>query len=499
MAKKQSAAAPLKPPAKQAKRKTELTAPTAVTQPATVKAPCAISPSGGQGFPIVGFGASAGGLEAFTQVLKHLPAETGMGFVLVQHLDPKHASMLTGLLAKATRMTVLEVKDRMRVEPDHVYVIPPNANMAILHGVLNLMPRGDSRMPVDFFLHSLALDQGSKAIGVILSGTASDGTLGLHAIKGDGGITFAQEPASAKYDGMPRSAIAGCGVDFILPPEGIARELARVARHPYVALPKAPNVDVLLPQSEDSLQKIFIMLRTATGVDFTHYKPPTIKRRILRRMMLHKLDKLDAYIKYLQEHPVEVTDLYNDILIHVTYFFRDPEVFDALKNDVIPKILKNSRPDAPIRVWVPGCADGEEAYSVAICLREALGQASANIPVQIFASDIAVAAIETARTGLYRENIAEHVSVERLRRHFVKEEGGYRVGNPLHDMCLFARQDVTRDPPFSRLDLICCRNVLIYMDAVLQKRVLQIFHYALKPHGGLSGTLIYWKRIGSSI
>ncbi len=438
-------------------------------------------------FPTVGIGASAGGLEAFTQLLKDLPVDTGMAFVLVQHLDPKHESMLTGLIAKATTMPVTEVKHGMRVEPDHVYVIPPNTYMTISGEVLALTPRSGTpgqHRPVDHFLTSLAEDRSSGAIGVILSGTASDGTLGLKAIKAEGGITFAQDK-TAKYDGMPQSAIAAGYVDYILSPGGIARELARIGCHPYVAPIKTQGVEVLPEGGEDDLKRIFRQLLRSTGVDFTYYKHSTIERRIARRMVLQRIERREDYVQYLEDNPGEVEALYGDILITVTGFFRDPGAFLVLKQKVFPAVTKNRSPETPIRVWVPGCATGEEAYSIAICLLEFLGDRATNIPIQIFGTDISETAIEKARSGIYAKSITADVSAQRLRRFFVKVDSGYQISKPVRELCVFAKQDLTRDPPFSKLDLISCRNMLIYLGPVLQKRVIPLFHYALKLEGFL--------------
>ena len=442
-----------------------------------------------QAMPIVGIGASAGGLKAFTQLLQRLPANSGMAFVLVQHLDPKHVSILPELLAKATKMPVSEVKDGMPVEPNHVYVIPANVNMAIFHGVLNLMPRTEVRglhMPIDFFLRSLAEDQGNKAIGVILSGTASDGALGLKEIKAASGIAFAQDPDSAEYDGMPRSAVAAGVVDFILPPEDIAHELARIGQHPYISHPKVVEESKSEPKAQsDLMSKIFLLLRSTTGVDFTYYKQTTIKRRITRRMVVNKLDELGAYVKYLQESPAEVTALYQDILITVTDFFRDRDTFESLKSQVFPAIIKSKAPHEPIRVWVPGCSTGEEPYSIAMTLLESLEGISKKPPILIFATDINEIAIEKARAGIYPESITADVSPERLQRFFVKVEGGYQINKVIREICIFAKHDVTKDPPFSRLDLVSFRNVLIYMNSILQKKVIPALHYALQPKGYL--------------
>jgi two-component system, chemotaxis family, CheB/CheR fusion protein len=444
--------------------------------------------SGGSQFPIAGVGASAGGLEAFTQLLENLPADSGMAFVLVQHLAASHESILTELLSKVTPMPVTEVKDGMKVEPDHVYVIPPGTEMAILHGILHLLPRMEARgqhMPVDSFLRSLAEDRGDDSIAVILSGTGSDGSLGVRAIKAEGGITFAQEEKSAKYSGMPGSAIATGCVDFVLPPDKIAGELLRISRHPYLAAARHEETAQAMAEEEDNLSKLFILLRTAKGVDFTYFKPSTLRRRIMRRMLLLKIEKIESYIKYARENPSEVEALYQDILINVTSFFREPETCEALKSSVFPHIAGKTSSDVPIRLWIPGCSTGEEAYSLAICLLEFLDGIKLTRPIQVFATDIDDAAIEKARKGIYPENISKDVSSERLRRFFVKTESAYQISMPIRDMCIFARQNLVKDPPFLKIDLISCRNVLIYFGPVLQKKALPILHYALNPTGFL--------------
>src|SRR6266404_434155 len=445
-------------------------------------------PSRRASFPIVGVGASAGGLEAFTQLLKALGSGTEMAYVLVQHLDPSHKSALTELLAKATEMPVSQVTDATLVEPNHVYVIPPNVDMSIAQGILRLTPRTETlgrHMPIDRFLRSLAEDQGSNAIGIILSGTASDGTLGLAAIKAEGGITFTQDEKSAKFDDMPRNAIAAGCVDFVLPPDAIGRELARVRAHPYLASSSSSRTAELVPDGDPQLKNILHLLQTANGVDFSDYKPATVKRRILRRMALHKVGELKQYVQFLRHHPAEAEALYEDMLIKVTSFFRDPDAFEALKAEVFPSILKHRSPEEPVRIWVPGCSTGEETYSQAIALLEFLGNKRADIPVQLFGTDLGQGSIEKARPGIYPESIAADVSPERLRRFFVKVEGGYRINKTIRDTCVFARQNLLQDPPFSRIDVISCRNVLIYLGAVLQKRIMPIFHYALKPRGFL--------------
>jgi two-component system CheB/CheR fusion protein len=441
--------------------------------------------------PVAGVGASAGGMEAFTELLHHLPNDTGIAFVLIQHLDPKHSSLLTELLSRATSMPVSEVKDNTRAQPNHVYVIPPNANLSISNGVLRLDPRHAHHMPIDHFFRSLAEDQGNKAIGVILSGTASDGTLGLKAIKAEGGITFAQDEKTAKYDGMPRSAIlAGC-VDFIMPPEGIARELTRLCKHPYV-FPAQPG-EVPVDDTEHQFAQIFAMLRNTTGVDFVYYKHATIRRRILRRMALHKLERVEQYIEYLRRNPGELTALFQDILINVTSFFREPSTFETLREKIFPQLLNDRAPEDPVRIWAPGCATGEEAYSVAIALIEYMREHDQDITIQVFGTDLSENSLEKARAGVYPESISADVSVERLRRFFIKVNGSYQISRSIRDMCIFARQNLTKDPPFSKLDLITCRNVLIYLGQVLQAKVLRYFHYGLKPTGflvlGLSETV----------
>lgn len=451
----------------------------------------------GKQFPIVGIGASAGGLDAFTKLFEQLPSDTGMAFVLIQHLAPTHESVLSELLSRVTPMPVSEVEDDMEVEPNHVYVIPPNMNMSISRGILKLITREKTRglyLPIDYFFRSLAENIDGISIGVVLSGTGSDGSEGIKAIKAQGGITFAQDPESAEQGGMPRSAIATGAVDFIMMPQEIAQELARIAKLPYIRQPKATEIGKQLPESEDKLlNRIFALLRETTGVDFTYYKHGTIKRRIARRMALLRIETLQDYVKHLQENPVEVQDLYQDILIKVTEFFRDPEAFEALKREVFPKATKGKSPETPIRVWVPGCSTGEEAYSLAISLFEFLGDTVNKPPIQVFATDINEADLDIARASIYPESIRQEVSLERLQRFFEKVEGGYRVINLIRDMCVFAKHDVTKDPPFSKLELISFRNVLIYMQPTLQNRLIPMFHYALNPGGflilGLSETI----------
>jgi two-component system CheB/CheR fusion protein len=437
-------------------------------------------------FPIIGVGASAGGLEAFTQLFRNLPADPGMAFVLIQHLAPAHESMLTELLSKSTSMPVREVKDGMTVAPDNVYIIPPDKEMIIFQGVLHLEPRDEVKgqyMPVDSFLRSLAQDRRHNAIAVILSGTGSDGSMGVRAVKGEGGIVFAQDE-TAKYDGMPRSAIdTGC-VDFVLPTAKIAAELLRISKHPYLADVRRAE-PVQTPSEEDDLNRIFIMLRSAKGIDFTTYKRSTIMRRITRRMLLQKIEGIEKYVTYLKQNPSEIETLYQDILINVTSFFREPETFDALKRSVFPHIVDKASGDVPVRIWVPACSTGEEAYSIAIALLEYMDDNKISRSVQLFATDIDDIAVEKARKGIYPENISRDVSPERLTRFFEKNGDGYVINKLVREMCIFAKQNMVKDPPFSKIDLISCRNVLIYFSPELQKKTISILFYALNPKGFL--------------
>jgi chemotaxis methyl-accepting protein methylase/PAS domain-containing protein len=438
---------------------------------------------------VVGIGGSAGGLHAFSTLLEHLAPDTGMAFVIVSHLDPGHPSLLTQLLASKTQMAVAEATDKVRIAPNRVYVTPPGTQITIDAGRLRLSPRaaGEQRhLPIDAFLESLAAAQGQRAIGVILSGAASDGARGLIAIKSAGGLAFAQEPASAEYPSMPARAIATGVVDFVLVPEKIAVELAAVAAHSYLGAPR-PRAPLAASAAQEAgaLGEIFELLRAALGVDFSAYKLSTIRRRVARRMALHHLTDVDAYVGYLRGHPAELQDLYHDILIMVTEFFRDPETFDVLRKRVIPAILSGKPEGAAVRVWVAGCASGEEAYSLAFTLLDVMAERGISRPLKIFATDISERDLERARRGLYPESIADTVSPKLLQRYFVEVEGGYQVGKMVREACVFARHDLTRDPPFARLDLLSCRNVLIYMGAALQRRVVPLLHYGLLPGGYL--------------
>ncbi|HEY9619448.1 MAG TPA: chemotaxis protein CheB [Crinalium sp.] len=440
-------------------------------------------------FPIVGVAASAGGLEAFTQLLSHLPTDTGMAFVLIQHLAPDHESLLSEILARVTQLPVREVQNNTPVEPNQVYVIPPNTKMVLSNGVLQLSPREKvfgRYMPGDAFFASLASDRGRKAIAVVLSGLDGDGSLGLRAIKAVGGVTFAQCKETAQFDSMPNTAVATGDVDFVLPPAKIAEELVNLSHNPMLVGSQQSSLMEELPQPADALTIIFALLRSHTGVDFSRYKLNTINRRIQRRMLLYKLEQLEDYVAYLQAHPAEVKALYEEILIHVTSFFRDPEAFDLLKERVFPAITRNKPADLPIRIWVAGCSTGEEVYSIVICLLEFLEDQSVQFPIQIFATDISEGAIDKARAGIYAENQMVEVSPVRRRRFFHAIEGDrFQISKAVRELCVFARQNLGSDPPFSNLDLISCRNVLIYLGDVLQKRIMPIFHYSLNPIGFL--------------
>ncbi|MGE5258038.1 MAG: chemotaxis protein CheB, partial [Hyphomicrobiales bacterium] len=449
-------------------------------------------------FPIVGIGASAGGLSAIEALFSAIPGDTstGMAFVLVQHLSPDHKSILSDLIKRYTRMKVFEVVDGMKVAPDCAYIIPPNRDMAILNGTLQLLEpteRHGQRLPIDYFFRSLAKDQRERAICIVLSGTGCDGTLGLRAVKGEGGMVMAQSPESTEYDGMPRSAIATGLVDFVLHPAKMPAQLMAYAAHAFGKLPRAP----LSPPSpaitaEDALDKILILLRTHTDHDFSQYKRNTINRRIERRMAVHQIERLEEYVRYMQHNSAEVEALFRELLIGVTGFFRDMDAWKAFQERVVPALFaeRSSQEQTvrePIRVWVPGCSTGEEAYSIAILLQEQIDILKVAFKVQIFATDIDRYAVDQARSGIYPASIAADVSPERLAWFFAKEAdgGSYRINKTIRDMLVFSEQDLIKDPPFSRLDLISCRNLLIYLEGELQKRLITLFHYALNPQGVL--------------
>jgi len=445
-----------------------------------------ISASLPQAQAIVAIGASAGGLEAVTTLMQHLTPDTGLGYVLVQHLAPDHQSFLAELLNNSSRIPVIQAVERMPILPDRLHVIPPNVHMTIVGDHLHLAPRPSDRTQynaIDSFFQSLAGSAEHRAVAVILSGSSSDGAAGLREIKSAGGLTIVQDPKTARYDGMPRAAIATGAVDMILAPERIAHELVKLGTHPFSAVEEgAPGqLAVTDPQRE----RLFALLRMASGVDFTHYKMPTIKRRLQRRMALHKMTDVEEYLKLLERDGPEVQSLYRDILIHVTRFFRDPDSFAALRKLVFPRILEDVKSKRPVRVWVPGCATGEEAYSVAMALLEYASNDSTTVALQVFGTDVSEEAIARARAGTYPQSISADVSAARLRRFFTRTNGQYRINRSLRDVCIFARQDLTRDPPFSKLDLIVCRNVLIYLGPRLQRKLVSVFHYALKPSGFL--------------
>ena len=427
-----------------------------------------------QPITVVGLGASAGGIEALERFFQKVPPDSGLAFVIVQHLDPDHDSLLAEILQRNTALPIHKVHDRMRVEADNIYVIPPNRYLTITQGVLHLstpeQPRG-RRMPIDHFFISLAQDCYETAIAVVLSGTGTDGTLGAQAIHAQDGMVLVQAPGTAKYDGMPQSVInAGCA-SHILPVDAM----------PAVLLSKRPlkHTDTENP----GLDRILQILRRNAGYDFSQYKKHTILRRIERRMQLHNINDQRAYARFIQENPLETRALFKELLINVTGFFRDPEAFVVLETEVLPMLLTDKPDSHTVRVWVAGCASGEEAYSIAILLREYMDRTHAHLNVQLYATDLDDEAIAFARNAVYPARIADEVSAERLNRFFVKDENGYKVAQPIREMVIFATQNIIKDPPFLRLDLLCCRNLLIYLESPVQNQLIQMFHYALQPDG----------------
>ncbi len=443
----------------------------------------------GEPVAVAGIGGSAGGLEAFTEFIKFLPDDTGMAFVFILHLEPRHESKLSEIFATYTKMHVQQVKEKTKVKRNNIYAIPPDKYISIENGELHLSERKKSEgvyLPVDYFFKSLAKHEKNKAIGIVLSGTASDGTEGLRAIKAEGGLTFAQDTKSAKYSGMPQSAIDSGNVDIILPPEQIATELVRIASHPYIAFPHRQEKSEEKSENEDGYSAIFRKLRAATGVDFSNYKLNTIKRRITRRMVLHRTNNLADYSKIIKESKTEVYELYKDLLINVTNFFRDPEVFEMLRKKVFPEITRNASFEKTMRIWVPGCSTGEEVYSIAITLFEYLEQNKIDTAaIQVFATDISDTAIDKARAGFYSESELKDIPKDINKKYFTKFNNGWQINKSIRDVCIFARQDISKDPPFSKLDFISCRNLLIYFSQDLQKKIIPVFHYALKPNGFL--------------
>ncbi len=461
-----------------------------VAEPVPEPVPESLAESGGP--LVVALGASAGGLEAYEQFFRVMPPDSGHAFVLVQHLDPSHASLLTEILQRSTEMVVTEAQDQMELLPSRVYVIPPNRDMLIIQGRLRLHlplePHGQ-RMPIDSFFRSLAADQGYRAVGIILSGSGSDGTLGMRAIFGAGGLCLVQEPETAKFAGMPQSALHAGYVNQVLTIDKMPQALREAAkllpagppsgRAPEPAGGAASGVD------GSGIERILALLRAATGHDFSQYKKQTIGRRIQRRMAQHLTTSTEAYARYLQQQPQELKALFRELLINVTSFFRDPEAFEVLKNDVLPAMIQAKSADLPLRVWVAGCSTGEEAYSIAMVLHELMDGSTHPIKVQFYATDLDDEAIATARAGLYPLNIAQDVSAERLRRFFLLDGDGYRIRKDVREMVVFAVQNLIQDPPFTRLDLLSCRNVMIYLEPELQARVIPAFHYALRPGGVL--------------
>ena len=438
-------------------------------------------------FPIVGIGASAGGLEALEQFLTNVPENSGMAFVIIQHLDPTHKGIMHELLQRTTVMKVVQVKDRAEVKPNCVYVIPPNKDMSILHGVLHLFapaaPRG-LRLPIDFFLRSLAEDRQEQSIGVILSGMGSDGTLGLRAIKEKAGVVLVQEPATAKFDGMPRSAMDAGLADLIAPANELPGKILAFLKH--VPLISRPDAD-LEDKAQNVLEKVVILLRAHTGHDFSLYKKTTLYRRIERRMGIHQIGKMTSYLRYLQENSQELDLLFKELLIGVTNFFRDPAAWEELRDRILPDLLANRSPAQALRGWVPGCSTGEEAYSLAMTFKEAVeeNRPKGGFALQIYATDLDRDAIGKARQGFFPDNIAADVSAERLKRFFTKEDNGYRVRKEIREMVIFAPQNLVMDPPFTKLDFLVCRNLLIYLTAEVQKKLIPLFHFSLNPRGVL--------------
>jgi two-component system CheB/CheR fusion protein len=436
---------------------------------------------GGPTFPVVGVGASAGGLEALIELFGGLSQEPGMAFLVAVHLDPHSKSHLPEILSKSTPMPVRQVAEGMTVHANEVYLLPPNTNMALTDGHLMLTPRSTmpgTHMPIDHLFRSLATVQGSRAVGIVLSGGGTDGALGIQAIKSEGGITFAQDEKTAKHPSMPRAAILDGTIDYVLRPRDIARELQRISQHPYTR-------EAVPPAEVQTLDSILALLRSRLSVDFTHYKQSTIKRRILRRMALRGLEDVRSYLRFLRDDPVELQNLYHDFLIRVTQFFRELEAFEALKDKVFPALLEGRQSGQPLRIWVAGCSTGEEVYSLLIVLLEYLEDQPEMPPIKVLATDLNESALDKARAGIYLDNIEIDVSPERLRRFFIRQEGHYQISKAVRELCVFSRHNLISDPPFGHINLVSCRNVLIYMDTALQRRVLPILHYSLNPDGFL--------------
>jgi two-component system CheB/CheR fusion protein len=436
---------------------------------------------------VVGIGASAGGLEAVSELLKNLPPDTGMTFIVVQHLDPTHHSALPEILQRQTAMKVTEATEAVHIDPNHVYVIPPDKTLRIFHDKLLLEPRGETKKPhmaIDLFFRSLAEDRRHRAIGVILSGTGNDGTKGLRAIKEEGGLTFAQDEKTAKYTAMPLNAVDEGAVDFIHPPREIARELVRISKESPKVFSDMERAGEHFAGTEQAQHNLFSIMRNSTHVDFSIYKPGMVNRRIARRMLLKRIDTLSEYVECLRETPQEVRALFDDLLIGVTSFFRDPELYHAVETGVVPAMLKDDGKKA-LRIWVPGCSTGEEPYSLCMSILELMEREDMHLPVQVFATDIWEPAIENARMGIYADGAVSDVSPERLQRFFHRVDGRWQINKQIRDMCIFSLHNLTRDPPFSNIDILSCRNLLIYLNQQVQQKVLNSFHYALRPHGYL--------------
>jgi two-component system CheB/CheR fusion protein len=439
-------------------------------------------------FPVVGIGASAGGLEAVKQLLKAVPVKSGMAYVFVQHLSPTHESSLPEILEKFSEIPVFQIADNMHIEQDHFYIVPANRIVKAEDGVLKLEPLNEKRHKVkviDLFFSSLAVVHQSFAVGVVLSGTLNDGALGLQVIKSYGGMTFAQDESSAAFEGMPKSAISTGAVDFVLPPAKIVEHLISINSPFHADYTKKEVTNTVPQQDEEVFKQLLTVLRVRRGVDFSYYKTGTLKRRIVRRMALSKIARPEEYLTFLRENKVEQDALYNDMLISVTNFFRDPASFEVLCNTIFPSLIKGKTVNEALRIWIAGCATGEEAYSMAMCLQEQLGDKAAAMKIQIFATDISETAIAKARTGIYRATDLEGLSSSRVQQFFTKMDGSYQVNKIIRDMCVFANHNLLKDPPFSKIDLVACRNVMIYLEPVLQKRALNTFHYALNEPGFL--------------
>ena len=432
--------------------------------------------------PIVAIGASAGGLEAFKEFISQL-SPNKMSYILMQHLSESKESPLPRLLQQNSKLPIEEGKDGTRILPNKIYVLPSTGRFGIMRRrLVYFRDKGKSGMPIDTLFDSLAEDVGNKAIGVVLSGTGSDGTRGLTAIKAAGGITFAQD-SSAKFDGMPKSAVASGNADFVLAPASIAQELKKLGDNPVLHAELWSSKPFI--KNEEALNRIFYMLRNNSGLDFPNYKSSTVRRRILRRMVLANITKVEQYVTELGNNPKELQELYNDLLINVTAFFRDEEAFDKLKEVVFPEIVRNRDAEHPVRIWVTGCSTGEEAYSIAISLLEYLGEDANQVPMQIFGTDVSENAIDRARKGIYSAAAVQQLSAERQRKYFKRIDDSYQISKTIRDMCIFARQNVLKDPPFSRLDLVCCRNLLIYLNSNVQKQLIGTFFHALMPSGYL--------------